>query len=64
MTVVNKLNLVKYKLVDASACFLILQRVSPPESIGEVRRYNDELICVSPYDFVHDFTLEGDKNDT
>lgn len=62
MILVNNYTLVKYKVIDASARFFVLERLDPPESVQKDRMsYQEELVCVRPDQLMHDFHLEGDS---
>lgn len=54
MIIVNNFSFVKYKVIDASARFFIL------EAISEDGSYGGTLICVRPDQFLENFHFEGD----
>lgn len=60
MILVNNLTNVKYKVVDASARFFILERISFPETSKGMDVYLGTLVCITPEEFMRDFKLEGD----
>lgn len=60
MILVNNLTHVKYKVVDVTARFFILERIFFPDDSKDMDVYLGTLVCITPEEFMRDFKFEGD----